>query len=299
MDNQRAQFILQSFRPDGGDAHDPDFAEALAFATEDRELGEWLARERAQDAAFTHVLADLEIPEDLRDAVMAIFESDDGELTEFDSGFIGALASVRAPEGLRDQILDAMEVEQKVVAIRRSPKILKWASSAVAVIAVMAVVFVFFGFSGGSVLAGSTPQEVEYSAIEMLESPFFSLDQTNDRQAALYEWLEGRDLPSPEVLPEGLRDLKGVGCKLLKIGKNKHKASLVCYRQENDNIVHLVMMERVALNCNDLCEINSAVGKCRDCDKNDEWAVTQWADAEHAFLLLSKMKPSEMASLFE
>ena len=295
MDNQRAQFILQSFRPDGADAHDPDFAIALSLATENRELGEWLARERGQDAAFAHALSDLEIPEDLRDAVLAMFESADGELAEFDSGFIGEIA----PEGLRDQILDASEVERKVVLIRRSPKIFKWASSAVAVIAVMALVFLFFGFSGGSVLAGSNPQEVEYSAIEMLESPFFSLDQTNDRQAALNEWLKGKNLPSPEVLPEGLGDLKGVGCKLFKIGENKHKASLVCYRQENDNIVYLVMIEKVALNCNDLCEIKSAVGRCRNCDKNDEWAVTQWADAEHAFLLLSKMKPSEMALLFE
>ena len=46
MDNQRAQFILQSFRSDGADAHDSDFVVALSLATEDRELGEWLARER-------------------------------------------------------------------------------------------------------------------------------------------------------------------------------------------------------------------------------------------------------------
>jgi len=299
MDKQRAQFILQSFRPDGADAQDPDFAEALALATEDRELGEWLAHERAQDAAFAHALADLEIPEDLRDAVLAMFGNEEGELTEFDSGFIGALASVRAPEGLRDQILDAMEVEQKVVPIRRSPRIFKWASSAVAVLAVMAVVFVFFGSSGGRALAGSTPGEVEYSAIEMLESPFFSLDLTNDRQAVLYEWLQDKDLPAPEVLPEGLRGLKGVGCKLLEIGEDKHQASLVCYRQENDTIVHLVMMEKKALKTGDMPEIKAAVGECRDCDKNDEWAVTQWADAEHVFLLLSKMNSSEMKSLFE
>ncbi len=227
-----------------------------------------------------------------------MFGSEDDELTEFDNGFAGALASVRVPEGLRDQILDAMEVERKVVPIRRSPGILKWASSAVAVIAVMAVVFVFFGSSGGSALAGSTPQEVEYSAIEMLESPFFSLDLTNDRQAVLYEWLRGRDLPAPKELPAGLRGLKGVGCKYLEVGEGKHKASLVCYRQENDKVVHLVMMEKNALKAEEIPEIESAVGKCRGCDKNDEWAVTQWADANHAFLLLSKMKSSEMADLF-
>ena len=52
MDKEQAKFILQSFRPDGADAQDPDFAEALALAAQDRELGDWLASERAQDAAF-------------------------------------------------------------------------------------------------------------------------------------------------------------------------------------------------------------------------------------------------------
>ena len=78
MDNQRAQFILQSFRSDGADAHDPDFVVALPLAPEDRELGEWLARERGQDVAFAHALSDLKIPEDLRDAVLAMLESADG-----------------------------------------------------------------------------------------------------------------------------------------------------------------------------------------------------------------------------
>jgi hypothetical protein len=36
--------ILGSYRPDGADASDPDFAEALHLAAADRELGEWLAR---------------------------------------------------------------------------------------------------------------------------------------------------------------------------------------------------------------------------------------------------------------
>ena len=300
MDKKRAQFILQSFRPDGADAKDPDFAEALSLATEDRELGEWLARERAQDAAFAAALSDLEIPEDLRDAVLAMFEGDEAELTEFDSGFIGALASVRAPEGLRDQILDAMEVEQKVVPIRRFPRLLKWASSAVAVLAVMVVVAIFFGASGGRALAGTSPDEVKNSAIEMLESPFFSLDLTNDRQTKLYDWLQGEDLPSPaeEDLPKGLKGVKGVGCKYLEVGESKHKASLVCYRKANDTIVHLVMLEKSALKCEGVCELPSAMEFCRDCDINSGWAVTEWADAEHVFLLFSKMGSDEMTTLF-
>ena len=55
MDKEQARFILQSFRPDGADAKDPDFAEALAVAAEDRELGDWLAAERALPASISRI----------------------------------------------------------------------------------------------------------------------------------------------------------------------------------------------------------------------------------------------------
>ena len=76
MDKEQAKFILQSFRPDGADAQDVDFTEALHLATEDRELGEWLAQERAQDAEFAVALNDLAIPEKLRDEISAVLKFD-------------------------------------------------------------------------------------------------------------------------------------------------------------------------------------------------------------------------------
>lgn len=302
MDKERAKFVLQSYRPDGEDANEPAFAEALELAARDRELGEWLAVERAQDAAFAAMLADVEIPEDLRDAIFGVLEGAQDQPAEFDADFVGALASVRAPEGLRDQILGAMEVEQNVVEMpprhkRGFFKAAVWTTSAAAVIAIMVAVGAFFAGAGGNALAGTTPKEVEYSAIAMLESPFFSLDLQNDRQAALYEWLDGKDLPTPAQLPKGLQDVKGVGCKLLEIGESKHRGSLVCYKR-NDKVVHLVMMERAAISVDDINGLDTACQECRYCDKNDEWAVTRWADAEHTFFLLSKMDPSELAKVF-
>ena len=112
MDKEQAKFILQSFRPDGADADDPQFAEALSLAVEDRELGEWLAQERATDAAFAALLSEVEIPEDLRESIITILTGGavNGELGEMDADMVGALSSLRAPEGLRDEILAAMEV---------------------------------------------------------------------------------------------------------------------------------------------------------------------------------------------
>ena len=70
MDKEQARFVLRSFRPDGADGSDRDFAEALALATADRELGEWLAAERAFDAEFARALASIELPENLRDEIL-------------------------------------------------------------------------------------------------------------------------------------------------------------------------------------------------------------------------------------
>lgn len=302
MDKERAKFILQSFRPDGEDASEPAFAEALELAAKDRELGEWLAAERAQDAAFAAMLSDVEIPEDLRDAIFDVLEGAQDMPAEFDADFVGALASVRPPEGLRDQILGAMEVEEKVTEMpvrhkRGFFKTMMWTTSAAAVIALLVGVTFFFAGAGGNALAGTTPKEVEYSAIAMLESPFFSLDLQNDQQRALYVWLDGKDLPKPKELPPGLEGVKGVGCKFLEIGDQKSRGSLICYKR-NETVVHLVMMERKAIQAEKLNKFDEAAEECRHCDKNDEWAVTHWADAEHTYLLLSKMDPSELAKVF-
>jgi hypothetical protein len=299
MDKQRAKFILQSFRPDGADAHDPDFAEALGLAAEDRELGAWLAKERARDAAFALALGKLPIPEDLREAIFGVLQEGDLELTELDAAFVGALASVRPPEGLRDQILTAMEVEQKIERPTFGQKFgrLKWVSSAVAAVIAISLVAVFT-FGGGNAVAGTTVAELESSTIALLSNPLFSLDLKNDRQAELYTWLKGKALPAPEVLPEGLQGLEGVGCKYLEIGDKKTGASLICYRQTDGPIVHLVMLKKEELSGEKLPRIAAAARKCGGC-KSSGWATTQWSDEQHAFLMLSQMEPTQLAALFE
>ena len=94
MDKEQAKFILQCFRPDGGDALDTDFAEALGLATKDRELGEWLVKERSTDAAFAAALESVEIPEFWRNNLAAgqmidgpAFIAEDDTTTVVDRGW--------------------------------------------------------------------------------------------------------------------------------------------------------------------------------------------------------------------
>ena len=113
MDKEEARFILRCFRPDGADAENPDFAEALALAAKDRELGDWLAHERASDADFANALNAVTIPSALREEILAGLALERGDVTPrpdaFDSSVIGAMAAIQMPPGLRSEILAAME----------------------------------------------------------------------------------------------------------------------------------------------------------------------------------------------
>jgi hypothetical protein len=71
MTTQEAKFILSAFRPNGGDASDPAFGDALHAAAGDPVLGEWFARSRAHDAAVAEKLGQVAVPAGLREAILA------------------------------------------------------------------------------------------------------------------------------------------------------------------------------------------------------------------------------------
>ena len=53
MKNQEAKFILGAYRPDGQDAGDPVFAEALSQAERDPDLRTWFERGRKFDTTVS------------------------------------------------------------------------------------------------------------------------------------------------------------------------------------------------------------------------------------------------------
>jgi hypothetical protein len=71
MNNQEAKFILGAYRPDGRDAADPMFAEALAQAERDPDLRAWLERQRRFDSEVAGKLREIAPPPGLRDAILA------------------------------------------------------------------------------------------------------------------------------------------------------------------------------------------------------------------------------------
>lgn len=71
MDKQEAKLLLQSYRPNGLDAGDDAFAEALALARRDPELGAWFKNECELDRAIGERLGSCPVPKDLRPAILA------------------------------------------------------------------------------------------------------------------------------------------------------------------------------------------------------------------------------------
>src|SRR6516165_3756434 len=62
MTNQDAKLVLSAYRPNGADARDPFFEQALQQAKRDPELMEWFEKQRAFDRVIAAKLRNIEPP---------------------------------------------------------------------------------------------------------------------------------------------------------------------------------------------------------------------------------------------
>lgn len=298
MDKDQAKFVLHSFRPDGADVDDSDFAKALAVAMEDRELGEWLSRERAFDSAFAKALDSVAIPEPLRRDILGCLAAERGDFPvaddERDAAIIGALASIQPPASLRHQILAAMERSRPQAAPRPA-----WRRFAIPLAAAAGIALAFLitrkereQTQPTIALGAPVPLEmVQAGFIRTYESPLFSLDETREDHQELIRHLRSRKLPCPgSSLPDGIAKFRGVGCRELIIdGK---RGSLICFEECGQGVVHLVVFRR-----EDVCgEVPDRAQP--DFDQVGHWAAARWGDDRKVFILIAATDVSKLASLF-
>lgn len=296
MDKEQARFILRSFRPDGADVNDQDFAEALALAMENRELGEWLANERAFDAAFAKALASVELPENLRHDILGCLAGEHGGFPQAedsrDAALIGAIASIHAPPRLRDEILAAMDRTAQVGTVVRPV----WKRFTLPMAAAAGVALAFFltrENDAPSIVANAGPVPVDVvqaGFIRTFESPLFSLDEQREDHRELIANLKSRKLPCPGCLPPGLANVKGIGCRELVIdGKI---GSLICFDERENGIVHLVIFRREDV-CGTLPRRDHP-----DFAQKGYWAAARWEDGCNVFILIGNTDLKKLASLF-
>ena len=71
MTNQDAKLVLSAYRPNGADARDPFFEQALQQAKRDPELMEWFEKQRAFDCVMVAKLRTIEPPAGLNSQILA------------------------------------------------------------------------------------------------------------------------------------------------------------------------------------------------------------------------------------
>lgn len=313
MDKEHAKFILQSYRPDGADASNPDFKKALQIAAEDRELGLWLAQERAHDAMFAEALALVDIPDGLRDEIFSVMEYDGGgkDLTsELDAIFVGGMAHVSPPEGLRDQIISAMEIERDSSSNNRSVSLTKPNSNnivkfpmrwlnlvAVAAVVVLGVVFLNSGSTGSGENDHLKLAQVQLASGKFLNASH-EVEVPNDSLAGVNTWLASEGMPEAETIPKGLIacDVKG-GRKLTL--DNGVQASVVFFEKKGGLEFYLMVLKLDSVeDAQKLVNITQVKLKnCKNCPVT-HFNITAWRDKTKAYLLMSKSENKEMAELF-
>ena len=297
MDKEQARFILRSFRPDGADAGDPDFAEALKLAMENRELGEWLASERAFDSAFANALVTVDLPGHLREDIMACLATERGDFPQAEDGtdaaWIGALATIQPPPTLRDSVLAAMD---RTVTMETPPaKISVFRRFMVPLAAAAGIALAFLVTRGPEptqvAKSGGVPiGVVQASFVRTFESPEFSLEEKRDDKQVLINHLRERKLPCPGCLPPGLQNVKGLGCRELVVdGK---RGSLICFQMGENGLVHMVVFRREDVSGDFPPLDRPAIAR------DGKWTSAKWEHDGKVFLVMSDAKQCQLPKLF-
>lgn len=178
MDNREAKFILKAYRPEGRDAANPDFREALEQAERDPELGVWLQQERA-----------------------------------FDDAFAAKLKEVPVPPNLKEEILAGQKIIPMPSIWQRPPALV--AMAAAAVFAIGLLLFTMLAPDmGAQQLAW---KDFQKAAINKYEDPMFRLKKMTDNTEEVRAWLAQEQAPRGFVLPEGMRQKPPVGCTTFKV----------------------------------------------------------------------------------
>jgi hypothetical protein len=73
--NESAKFVLNVYRPNGADAQDPFFRQALEQAVRDPELGAWFKEQRSFDSLIAEKLGTVQPPVTLHAAILAGVEN--------------------------------------------------------------------------------------------------------------------------------------------------------------------------------------------------------------------------------
>ena len=210
MSREEARLILQSYRPGGQDAADPQFAGALALAKQDAELGAWFAQQQKFAAKITREIRSVPAPLDLKAKILARENLQQQKIVE-----------LPAPAWWRN------------LFSFNSP--VSWAMAAAIVVLLSLAVF--------WKQPESAAHFVDYSA-QMVSA---AVNDTNHVDVAISDmkqvvaWLGDHHGENKFVLPVALNNGGLMGCRVL--AWHGQKVSMLCYGLKDSGHVDLFVAE--------------------------------------------------------
>ncbi len=198
MNRQEAQFLLQSYRPNGEDAADPHFQEALELAQRDPELKAWLEEQTALDAAIS-----------------------------------GKLKTISPPAHLKSAILAGRTVIEPVSWWRQPA----WVAAAACLALLITAMSFWF-----TLRPSATFDHYRSDMATFLSTKLDRLDVNTSDMVQVQQWLADRNAHGDLVLPEGLRQLQGLGCRI--VDWQGEKVALICFKLEGPQELHLFVVNR-------------------------------------------------------
>ena len=240
MSDEEAKDILAAYRSDCPE--DATMKQALKLAEDSAELAEWFDAEQA-----------------------------------FDQQMREALKAIAIPEKLRETLLDT-EVATKVTPfIQRRPV---WLSAA-AVFLIAGMLVKYFVFPPAVQFTGEQFSSVDKFRSDMAfyaNSRFVLGELTKDLNKAA-DWLEERDSPVYDQVPEAIVNYEGMGCQTFAWGPQQ--VSLVCFKNEHEELVHLFVIERA-----DLEDVATPASPLEELLVEQRLETAGWSDDQHVYMIV-------------
>lgn len=261
MTNKDASFLLGACRPNGADANDLEFAEALVQAERDPTLKTWFDDQRRTDSAIAARLKSVPVPADLRSRILT-----GGRLSQpgrprpwFSTRHFWAIAATIA-------------VFVGLASWYTGTRIGTGASSQIAATA----------------RPVSEWQDQAMATLTQLVAGKAAFDAQSPKIADLQQWLHANGSPVASTLPGSVQQMASLGCKI--ISWNGHPASLICFHGPNGELVHLAMVDRTAI-ANPPPEGHPIYGE------RNGWRMACWSQDGMAMMLLTKAPESQLRTL--
>ena len=206
MTQNEAKEYLAAYRDDLPLEELPEMQEALTMLESDEELQTWFEAEQQFDQSVRAAFEEIVVPSDLRDSI---------------------LANAPSPE---------VSKKSKIVAF---PTRRLWFAAAAAVVLTAAGLVKYFAFPPPVKFPGTEFASVEKFREDMAfyaNSRFVLGHMTKDLTEA-GTWLKEHQSPTYDATPAAIVEFEGMGCQTFEWGE--HQISLVCFRNDDDDIVHL------------------------------------------------------------